>query len=163
MILLKKICETLNRILLIFAGFFLIGMILLTCSNIVLRLVWVPILGTYELMGYFGAVSTAFALAYTQTKKGHIAVDILVNIFSEKAKIVITFINNCLCLIFFLIVTWQVGLKGMVLLKTGEVTESLKIIYYPFTFAVALGCGLLSLVFIIDLISAIVHKKETPS
>jgi len=53
--LLDKLTLKLNRILITIAGCFLIGMILLTCANIFLRIVWVPVRGTFELMGFFGA------------------------------------------------------------------------------------------------------------
>lgn len=74
--LLEKISVFLSRSLSWIGGVFLVGMIVLTCGNIVFRLVWVPIRGTFELMGYFGAIVTAFALGYTQMKRGHIAVEI---------------------------------------------------------------------------------------
>ena len=83
---LQKISDTLNQALAWIAGSFLLAMILLTCANIFLRRVWTPLLGTFELMGYFGAIVTAFALGYTQIKKGHIAVDVLVLRFSEKTQ-----------------------------------------------------------------------------
>ncbi|NIT57095.1 MAG: TRAP transporter small permease subunit, partial [Aliifodinibius sp.] len=75
---LEKISHILNQIMIILAGIFLAAMILMTCMNIFSRLFWSPIRGTYELMGYFGAMVTAFALGYTQLKKAHIAVDVLV-------------------------------------------------------------------------------------
>jgi len=74
--LLDKISRVLNEILIWIAGVSLVTMILLTCANIFLRLVWMPVKGTYELMGFFGAIVTAFALGYTQIKRGHIGIDI---------------------------------------------------------------------------------------
>ncbi|MBN1227586.1 MAG: TRAP transporter small permease subunit, partial [Deltaproteobacteria bacterium] len=83
---LDKFSRLLNQIFLWFAGISLIIMILLTCSNIFLRLVWTPISGTFELMGFLGAITTAFALGYTQMKRGHIAIDILVHSFSKRKQ-----------------------------------------------------------------------------
>ena len=134
-------------------GIFLVGMIAITCANILARVVWVPIRGTFELMGYAGAIVTAFALSYTQIKKGHVAVDILVNKYSMRAKKVVHRINSILCLLFFVLVGWQITIKANILMKTGEVTETLQIIYYPFTYAVAFGCFVLALVLIVELIS----------
>ena len=62
---LERLTRLLNRLLVFVGGSFLVGMILLTCANIASRTVWQPIRGTFELMGYFGAVVTALALAYT--------------------------------------------------------------------------------------------------
>jgi TRAP-type C4-dicarboxylate transport system permease small subunit len=135
-------------------------MIVLTCANILFRLVWVPIRGTFELMGYFGAIVTAFALGYTQMKRGHIAVDVLVNTFSDKHRKVIDTINYTVCFLFFGVAAWQIAIKATTLMNTGEITETLRIIYYPFTYGVALGCAVLSLVLFTDLIKSFVPKKE---
>ncbi len=62
----EKISEILNRCAGIIAGAILVFMILLTMGNIVLRRVWVPIRGTYEIMGFAGAVITALAMGFTQ-------------------------------------------------------------------------------------------------
>jgi TRAP-type C4-dicarboxylate transport system permease small subunit len=148
MALLEKINEILNKILLGCAGFFIAAMVVLTCANILLRLVWVPLSGTFELMGYFGATATAFALGFTQMKRGHVAVDIVVQRFSQKTRKILNGVNCVICMAFFAVVAWQIATYGMTLRRTGEVTETLRIVYYPFTFAVALGCGVLSLVFL---------------
>jgi TRAP-type C4-dicarboxylate transport system permease small subunit len=158
--LLEKINFFLNRILLILGGAFLVSMCALTCANILLRLGWAPIRGTFELMGFFGAVAAAFALGHTQNRRGHIAVDVLVQSFSRRIRKMLQIFNAGVCAVFFSLATWQVVKKGIVLLETGELTETLRIIYYPFTFAVALGCAVLVLVFLLDLIKAAVPWKE---
>ncbi|MGB6011526.1 MAG: TRAP transporter small permease [Desulfobacterales bacterium] len=158
--LLEKISVFLNRSLSWIGGVFLVGMIVLTCGNIVFRLVWVPIRGTFELMGYFGAIVTAFALGYTQMKRGHIAVDVLVNSFSDKRRKVVDTINYSVCFLFFGVAAWQISIKATTLMNTGEITETLRIIYYPFTYGVALGCAVLSLVLFTDLIKSFIPKKE---
>lgn len=145
-LMLERFCAALNRFLVVTGGVFLVAMMGLTCGNILLRLVWVPIRGTFELMGFFGAVVAAFALGYTQMRRGHIAVDILVNTFSSRTRRVLAAINNTLCALFFAVVAWQLLEKGHVLRRTDEVTETLRIIYYPFTYGVAIGFAFLALV-----------------
>ena len=112
MVILDKINEYLNRFLMVVAGLFLLGMIFLTCANVFLRIVWKPVSGTFELMGYFGAVLTAFVLGYTQMKKGHIAIDIVVLGFSKTAQKVLNAINDLICMAFFAIVAWQIASHG---------------------------------------------------
>jgi TRAP-type C4-dicarboxylate transport system permease small subunit len=124
---------------------------------------WVPVSGTYELMGFSGALLTAFALAYTQIKKGHIAVDVLVNVFPSKVQWVLAAINNGMCFIFFMLAGWQLAIKANTLRTTGEVTETLRIIYYPFTYAVALGCAVLALILLRDLLRQFIPPKEAES
>lgn len=160
MAVLERIRKILNQIMIGLAGVLLTIMILMTCANIFSRLVWVPIKGTFELMGYFGAVITAFALGYTQMEKGHISVDILVKIFPDRIRKVLNFANNSICTVFFIVAGWQIGKYGMTLMQTGEVTETLRIVYYPFVFGVALGCGVLALTLMVDLLKIFAGTKE---
>lgn len=156
----ERLSIVLNRILLGIGGFFLAAMVILTCANIVLRAAWVPVLGTFELMGFFGAVVTAFALGHTQRTKGHIAVDILLHSFAPYLRRPLLIFSYGLCAVFAGLAAWQVAVKAMVLLRTGEVTETLRIIYYPFTFAVALGCLALAVTLVLDVIVLIRPEKE---
>ena len=160
MAFLDKISNFLNQALLWIAGLFLLAMIAITGANIVIRLFWLPIRGTFELMGYFGAVVTAFALGYTQIKRGHIAVDIVVLRFSEKVQRILHAVNHLICMAFFSIVTWQVFKYATTLRETGEVTETLQIIYYPFTYAVALGCLIMAFTFLVDFLKSIIGNGE---
>mgnify|MGYP006277132971 FL=1 len=157
---LEKVTLFLNRLLVWIGGCFLVAMILLTCANIFLRLVWVPVKGAFELMGFFGAIVTAFALGYTQMKKGHIAVDVLVQSFSHKTRRALNLINSLICMVFFAFVAWQITKYAGILRATGEVTETLRFAYYPFTYAVALGCGMLALVFLNEFLKSLIPGKE---
>lgn len=156
---LDKICLRINQVFMWLAGIFLGAMILLTCANIFLRIVWVPVKGTFELMGFFGAMATAFVLGYTQIKKSHISVDILVNRFSKKTQSVLNAINYLICLIFFSMAGWQISKWAVILRDTGEVTETLRIVYYPFTFGVAAGCILLAFVLLVELFKLFFPKN----
>ncbi|MBW2486529.1 MAG: TRAP transporter small permease [Deltaproteobacteria bacterium] len=156
---LEKISHILNRFLIVLAGLFLAAMILMTCMNIFSRLFWSPFKGTYELMGYFGAMVTAFALSYTQIKKAHISVDVLVGQFSQKTQLILQGFNCLVCMVFFSIAGWQINKLARTLWQTGEVTETLRIIYYPFTYGVALGCCLLAFVLLVEFLKLIFAAK----
>lgn len=155
-----KINGLLNSALTFISGIFLVAMMVLTCGNILFRIVWVPIPGTYELMGLFGAIVTAFALGRTQDRKGHVAVDVLVNTFSAKVRKVLTVGGDLVSMVFFIVAAWQLTVKGDILRKTGELTETLKIIYYPFIYAVAFGCLVLALVCFGGILKAILPGKD---
>ena len=160
-----KINKTMNRVLVAIGGTLLAAMIILTCANILIRQFYIPIRGTFELMGYTGAVVTAFALGFTQRTNGHIAVDVLVNVYPKKLKWVVQVINSVVCCVFFLLATWHIFQKAMVLKQTGEYSETLRIIYYPFTYAVALGCLVLSFAIFIEFLKGFLPhtKKESLS
>jgi TRAP-type C4-dicarboxylate transport system permease small subunit len=159
MIVLDRVTRFLNRLLVFCGGAFLVGMVGLTCANIVSRVVWVPVRGTFELMGYFGAVVTAAALAYTQLNRGHIAVNVLISRFSPKTQQRLNAFNNAACTVFFTLVTWQMVLKAHSFMTTGEVSETLRVIFYPFTYAVAAGCAVMTLVFLVDFLQALTGAR----
>ena len=157
---LDKLRYALNKIFIWIAGFFLLVMILLTCANIFLRLVWIPVKGTFELMGFFGALVTALALGYTQIKRGHVGIDIIVNQFSKRTQRILNGANYFISMIFFALAGWQIGKWATTLWRTGEVTETLRIIFYPFTYGVAFGCILLSFVLLVDFLKMLIQGKR---
>jgi TRAP-type C4-dicarboxylate transport system permease small subunit len=148
--LLARISDILNKILLGIAGVLLLGTVFLTCANIFLRMVWVPIDGTFELVGFFGAVLTAFALGYTQLRQGHIAIDILTMQYPDRLQTVVSGTNGLLCGLFFSFCGWRVAVWAATISREGEVTETLRIIFHPFIYCVAFGCFVLAFVLFID-------------
>ncbi len=157
---LERLSHVLNKILVWIAVCFLGGMILITCANILLRLVWVPLRGTFELMGYFGAIVTAFALGYAQIGRSHIAVDILVLRFSKRTRKILNGTNYLVCAAFFTLVSWQIARYATTLWQTGEVTETLRFAYYPFTYGVSLGCLVLALSLLVDFLKLFFGDRE---
>lgn len=161
MVFLTKITDVLNRLLIFIAGLFLAGLIALVCLNIFMRIVWVPVAGTFELVGFFGAVLTAFALGYTQIRRGHIAVDVVFQLFPRRVQRILLGVNNAICTVFFLMAAWRLARWSTVLWKTGELTETLRIVFYPFSYAVALGCAVLALVCFTDFMKSLFPDKES--
>ncbi|MEW6258461.1 MAG: TRAP transporter small permease [Thermodesulfobacteriota bacterium] len=150
-----KSLDRIHRGLCLVAGIALAGMILITFGNILTRLIWKPIPGSVELTGYLSAIVAAFSLSFTQSRKGHIAVDILVNTLSNKPRAVIQLLSDLLCLGFSLLVGWQIWLRAVVLMRTGEVSETLQMIYYPFLLMTSIGFFSLGLTLLCDVSAAL--------
>ena len=160
---LERFNQILNQIFLWIAGVILGGMVLLTCANVFFSALRIPVRGTFELMAYGGAVITAFALGYTQIHKGHIAVDILTQKFSKGVQRILDIVNYAICMVFSALISLQIFKYGTILKDTGEVTETLRIIYYPFICGVSLGFMIMALVFLIGIIKSFaVTMKGTP-
>jgi TRAP-type C4-dicarboxylate transport system permease small subunit len=157
---LEKLNIYLNKILLVLGGIAVLSLMALATGNVTLRVFHMPYRGAYELVSFLGAIVIAFALGYTQKRKDHIVVDILTEKFSPKLNRVLDAINYSVTLVFFSLVTWQIFVWGMKIWESKEVSETLKIIYYPFIFAVSLGFGVLSLTLLIDLLKTIQRKGE---
>jgi TRAP-type C4-dicarboxylate transport system permease small subunit len=157
---LERITKFLTHLLMGIAGLFLLAMVGLTCADIVSRLLWVPILGSVELVALSGSIVTAFALGYTQVRRGHIWVDVLIGLFPYRVKRILSIINSLVCMGFFAVVAWRITVWSTTLVTTGELTETLRILYYPFSYGVALGCAVLSLVFLTDGLKSLISSKE---
>lgn len=158
--ILDKIDFLMRKVLVSIGAASLLIILLLTCANIVMRKFGMPIQGTFELTGLFGAIVAAAILGYTQKKKENIAVDILVNYFPKSLRKMAAILNDSACAAFSILAAWQIWKIGMRQLSSGEVTETLRIIPYPFVFVTAIGFAALALVFIIDLLKHFVIKDE---
>ncbi|MFZ7127318.1 MAG: TRAP transporter small permease [Desulfobacterales bacterium] len=149
---LEKLVHGMNGLLLFLGGVCLVAMIGLTSANIALRAVWAPVTGTYELMAYAGALAVAFALAPTQSRRGHIAVDVLVNRFPHPVRRLLKGFNDLVCTVFLFVIAVQLARKAAGFWRTGELSETLRIGFAPVTLAVALGCAAMALVSLLGLL-----------
>lgn len=141
-------------------GVSLLTLTLLATMNVALRIFEVPVGGTYEVVSFLGAIVTAGALGYTQKRKDHIVVDILSEKFPAEVKRVLDQGSYILILVFFSIVSWQTFVYGKRLMLTGELSETLKIAYYPFVFLVSLGFAALALTSFLDLIESVWIREK---
>jgi len=123
---------------------------LLTCADVVLRLFGRPIPGTYELVGYFGAVIVAFAMAWTSVERGHIAVEMLVDRLPRRARHVVEALGAAAGAALFGLLAWQCRIYAADLMESGEVSPTLGVATWPFVGCIALGSALLSLVLFVD-------------
>ena len=132
------------------AAFAVVFMMAITTADVILRVFRHPILGTYEIVGFTGAVVIAFSLPYTSIQKGHIAVDFLIQKLPRSARVVINVINAFISLVLFAVIAWQCALYANNLHKSGEVSATLQMPTYPFLYGISLGCILLCVVLLVE-------------
>ena len=158
---LEKINIFLNKVLLVLGSVAVLLLMSVATVNVVLRYPFkMPWRGAYEVVGFLGAVVIAFALGYTQKRKDHIVVDILTEKFPKKVNRVLDGVSYFLTTIFFAIVSWQVFVWGIRIWKSGEVSETLKVIFYPFIFSVGFGFVVFSLTLLIDFMKNFQSKEK---
>jgi len=157
---LERLSELLRRVLMIAGGVALLALTLLATMNVALRIFRVPVSGTYEIVSFLGAIVTAGALGYTQKRKDHIVVDILSEKFPARIKRALDRVSYALILVFFSIVSWQTFVYGKRLMRTGEMSETLKVAYYPFVFLVSAGFAVLALTILLDLVETVWAPEE---
>lgn len=145
----KSLSETAVFVNWIAAGAVVI-MMALTSADVVMRFFRHPIPGTYEIVGLLGAVAASFSLAYTTVKKGHIAVEFVVQKMPRRIQFAVDIFNNAIGCLLFGILAWQSALYALDLKTSGEVSLTLQMPIYPFVFGIAAGCGLLCLLLAVN-------------
>jgi TRAP-type C4-dicarboxylate transport system permease small subunit len=159
---LEKINDFLNKILMVVGSLAVLLLMSIATVNAFMRLPFLKTTwrGAYETVGFLGAIVIAFALGYTQKRKDHIVVDILTEKFPKRVNRVLDGINYFITTIFFAIVSWQVFAWGMKISKSGEVSETLKIVFHPFVYSVSLGFAVFSLTLILDFLKNLKSKED---
>ena len=155
----EKISNLLNKWFIWVGGMALLIMIGIACANMIMRPLGAPLKGAYELVGFLGALTVALALGYAQITRSHIAVDVLSTRYSKRTQQIMNSLSSFLCMIFFILVAWQVAVFATTIWKRGETSETLRIIYHPFVYLVAICCGLLALVLFIDFLKSLAPEK----
>ena len=149
-----------NNVLMVLGAIAVLGLMVLATGNVVLRIVHIPFRGTYEIVSFLGACVIAFALGYTQQTKSNIVVDILSEKFPPALANTLDRVVHLVIMVFFGIVAWQVYVYAMKLVESHEVSETLKVIYYPFVFSVALGFAVLAFTGLIDFLKALFGEED---
>jgi TRAP-type C4-dicarboxylate transport system permease small subunit len=159
---LEKVNVFLNKILMVLGSVAVLLLMAIATTNAFLRVPFIKSTwrGAYETVGFLGAIVIAFALGYTQKRKDHIVVDILTEKFPKKVNRVLDGVNYFITMIFFAIISWQVFVWGMKISKSGEVSETLKIVFHPFIYSVSLGFAVFSLTLILDFLKNLQSRED---
>ena len=120
-----------------------VGMMVLTCLDVLLRLLRHPIPGTYEIVGLLGAVFISFSLARTSVDQGHIAVDFLVQRFPQRLQHAVEAINTGICALLFTVECGQCVLYARDLKASGCFIDALAffMLTVPIFFPVIVSMG----------------------
>jgi TRAP-type C4-dicarboxylate transport system permease small subunit len=99
-----------------------------------------PVLGAYEITEYLMLIMVFSFLAFAQSKKAHINVDIVFNRLPAGLQTVLERFNHIVCLLMMILITWKSAQRIAELKKTGEASLLLKIPDYPFAIFIVIGC-----------------------
>lgn len=124
---------------------------LLTVSDVVLRLFGHPIVGTFELVGLGGAVIIGFGIPITSWNRGHIFVDFMINWFPPMIRNGFNVVTRLVSMGLFVLIGWNLIILGNDLLRSGEVTLTRQLPFYPVAYGLAICCFIQCLVLICDL------------
>lgn len=134
------------------AGFLLATLVLLSGLNVACRLAGHPMSASYELSGLFGALIAALALADTQRKRGHVELDLFTRKYSLRTRRWIGAFNVFAGAVLVILLGCQLANRAGVLLRAGEVSETLKLPYPWLMYGAAAGLFLLAASFLTDFV-----------
>jgi len=140
----------------------LFGIMCLTTADVVGRYFFnAPILGVFELTEFMVLILIFSFVAYTQFTKSHVSVDLLITLFPKKFRIYIELFNHSLCLILMGLITYMGFSRALELVEFGEASPNLGVPLYPFVFFLVLGCVVMCIEYIRDLLRLFGDRKET--
>ena len=142
----------LSRFINIVAGIGLTFLMLLTILDVILRLFRMPIVGTYELVAFSGAVVIGFSLPMTSWLRQHIFVDFFIAKFSKKGQNIFNIVTRGVVFFLFILMGWNLFKYALDLQKSGEVSPTLQMPFYPVAFGIGICCLIQCLVTVCDII-----------
>jgi TRAP-type C4-dicarboxylate transport system permease small subunit len=146
----RKIKEV-SRFLNIIAGMGLIFMMSLTVADVILRYFKRPIVGAYELVALSGAIVIGFSIPFTSWQRGHIYVDFLILRLPPTIRKAFQITTRILGMGLFFLIGWNLIQMGMDLHKSGEVSLTLQLPFYPVAYGVGFCCFVQCLVLLCDI------------
>jgi TRAP-type C4-dicarboxylate transport system permease small subunit len=139
----------------------LVGMMSLTCVDVVGRFFGHPVFGSVELVSFMATLSVAMALPYTHKVGGHVGVEIIVRLVSERKQAVIAICTGILSLVLFSIVTWRMVTYARTMQLSGEVSLNLELPQHYIIYATGFCFFVFTLIILQELILNIRKLKST--
>jgi TRAP-type C4-dicarboxylate transport system permease small subunit len=155
-----KTINGISRFLNIIAGISLTFLMLLTITDVILRGFKSPVPGTFEMVAFAGAVVIGFSLPLTSWLRGHIFVDFFILKFSQKGRDIFNIATRCVVIMLFFLIGWNLIKYGMDLQKSGEVSLTLQMPFYPVAYGVGVCCFVQCLVLVCDIVKIFGGKYD---
>ncbi len=135
---LQSIVPRLSAAMAVVAGATLIAVMLMTVLDVILRYFGRPIVGIYDIVALGGAVIIGFSMPLAAEKKVHVYMEMGLQAYNRTVKRVLLLLTRMIIFGISFIVAWNLIQLGIDFHRTGEVSLTIKIIYYP----IAIGLGL---------------------
>lgn len=157
---LENFIRTLAKILNIIAGTALTFMMFLTVADVLMRAGGRPILGAYELVSLSLAVVIGFSIPNVSLDRGHVYMEFILEMLSERHRAILNTFTRVLCIILFVIIGYNLFLIGSEFRTSGEISSTLKLPFFPIAYCVGICCFMECLVFILQIVNIWREKDE---
>lgn len=118
----------------------LTSIMLLTVSDVVLRMFKMPILGTYEMVGFMAAWAIGFAIPQTSVDRGHVMMDFLTGKLPDWVNRILVPLTRLIGVGTFAMVAYNLYGMGNDLRVSGDVTPLRQLPLYPLAYGLSVAC-----------------------
>lgn len=124
---------------------------LLTVTDVLLRALGRPILGTYEIVSILLAAVIGFSIPKVSLDRGHVCMEFLQEMLPARGKAVLQTVTRLLCILLFLLIGYNLFSIANEFRISGEVTSTIRLPFYHVAYGVGIACFLECLVFVLDI------------
>lgn len=142
--------RSVSRGLNVLAGVALTVMMMLTVVDVLSRAGGHPIVGVYEVAALALAIVIGCGLPQTSLDRGHVYMEFLLEKLSDGGRRVLNSCTRVASCIFFLLIGYNLLNVGAELFRSGEVSPTLRLPFYPVAYVVAACCFVQCAVFLLD-------------
>jgi TRAP-type C4-dicarboxylate transport system permease small subunit len=126
--------------------------ILITTVDVLARLFGKPLPGAVEVIAILGGVVAGFTAPITSWMKGHIQVDVLLNLIPQGARNIIEVMTRIVAIGLCLLVAWNCLKIATDFWSKGEVSGTLLLPLFPICYGLAACFFVLSIVLFCDIL-----------
>lgn len=152
----EKLLNSVLRVSKILNGIAAGALTLMMCTTVIdvfLRAVGRPKVGAYEIVGLLcGPLVIGFAVPLTSWNKNHVSMDILLPRLRKENRNRLMVTTRIICILLFAVMGYNLFSVGSEFQAAGEVSQTLRIPFYPVTFGVGVCCYIECIVLTCDII-----------
>lgn len=150
-----RACVRINQVLAWLAGAALVALMLFVVVEVALRALGWPVVGAVEVISWLSAIAMALALGYVQLQRSHVAMTLIADRLPPIGRRLLDLANATVALLLFVAVAIYLARYGVQLRASGSLSETLKVVVYPWVFVVAVGFTGLCLALLLDVLRAL--------
>lgn len=155
-----KVIDAVTALLKVLGACCLVGMMGLTCVDVVGRYFGHPVFGSVELVIFMAAMATALALPYTHAVRGHIGVEVLIRLFSVRTQGIVELCTNAVSFGLMGVISWQLLRYAQTMKASGQVSMNLELPEYLVIYAVAVCFIVFALVILRDMLESVLRMRR---
>ncbi len=125
----------------------------LTVCDVLLRAFGHPIMGTFEIVSQSLAIVIGFGIPKVSFDRGHVYMEFVTERLSTKGKAVLNTFTRVICILLFILISYNLIGVGNEFRLSGEVTSTIRLPFYPLAYCVGLCCFLQVFVFLYDIVT----------